>query len=126
MTIMANILSNYWVDAIIILVAVVLLIVAYKAGHRNTVKKIILSLVVQAEKALGSGTGELKYAMVIEAIYNKLPAVMRFLFTPEEIDNMIEEGVDKLKEILASGVTLDGYDDEQLKIDFDLFTDDKK
>lgn len=126
MTIMANILSNYWVDAIIILVAVVLLIVAYKAGHRNTVKKIILSLVVQAEKALGSGTGELKYAMVIEAVYNKLPAVMRFLFTPEEIDNMIEEGVDKLKEILASGVTLDGYDDEQLKIDFDLFTDDKK
>ena len=126
MTIMANILSNYWVDAIIILVAVVLLIVAYKAGHRNTVKKIILSLVVQAEKALGSGTGELKYAMVIEAVYNKLPTVMRFLFTPEEIDNMIEEGVDKLKEILASGVTLDGYDDEQLKIDFDLFTDDKK
>lgn len=126
MTIMANILSNYWVDAIIILVATVLLIVAYKAGHRNTVKKIILSLVVQAEKALGSGTGELKYAMVIEAIYNKLPTVMRFLFTPEEIDNMIEEGVDKLKEILASGVTLDGYDDEQLKIDFDLFTDDKK
>lgn len=126
MTIMANILSNYWVDAIIILVATVLLIVAYKAGHRNTVKKIILSLVVQAEKALGSGTGELKYAMVIEAIYNKLPVVMRFLFTPEEIDNMIEEGVGKLKEILASGVTLDGYDDEQLKIDFDLFTDDKK
>lgn len=126
MTIMANILSNYWVDAIIILVATVLLIVAYKAGHRNTVKKIILSLVVQAEKTLGSGTGELKYAMVIEAVYNKLPTVMRFLFTPEEIDNMIEEGVDKLKEILASGVTLDGYDDEQLKIDFDLFTDDKK
>ena len=126
MTIMANILSNYWVDAIIILVAVVLLIVAYKAGHRNTVKKIILSLVVQAEKALGSGTGELKYAMVIEAVYNKLPTVMRFLFTPEEIDNMIEEGVGKLKEILASGVTLDGYDDEQLKIDLDLFTDDKK
>ena len=126
MTIMANILSNYWVDAIIILVATVLLIVAYKAGHRNTVKKIILSLVVQAEKALGSGTGELKYAMVIEAIYDKLPVVMRFLFTPEEIDNMIEEGVGKLKEILASGVTLDGYDDEQLKIDFDLFTDDKK
>ena len=126
MTIMANMLSNYWVDAIIILVATVLLIVAYKAGHRNTVKKIILSLVVQAEKAIGSGTGELKYAMVIEAIYNKLPVVMRFLFTPEEIDNMIEEGVGKLKEILASGVTLDGYDDEQLKIDFDLFTDDKK
>ena len=44
----------------------------------------------------------------------------------EEIDNMIEEGVDKLKEILASGVTLDGYDHEQLKIDLDLFTDDKK
>lgn len=126
MTIMANILSNYWVDAIIILVAAVLLIVAYKAGYRGTVKKIILSFVVQAEKALGSGTGELKYAMVIEAVYNKLPAVVRFLFTPEEIDNMIEEGVDKLKEILASGVTLDGYDDEQLKIDFDLFTDDKK
>lgn len=99
-----------------IIVAVLVLIalaVLYKLGKKDTVKKIILALVVQAEKALGSGTGELKYAMVLDAIYSKLPYILRFLFTKKELDTFIEEAVRKLKDILSKGVTLTGYDDER-------------
>ena len=32
----------------------------YKGGKKDFVRQVVLSLVVQAEKALGSGTGELK------------------------------------------------------------------
>lgn len=98
---------------IVVIIAIIGLLVLYKLGKKDTVKKIVLALVVQAEKTLGSGTGELKYAMVIDAIYNKLPFILRFLFTKKEIDMFIEEAVIKMKEVLSKGVTLTGYDDEK-------------
>lgn len=98
---------------IVVVIAIVGLLVLYKLGKKDTVKKIVLGLVVQAEKTLGSGTGELKYAMVIDAIYNKLPFILRFLFTKKEMDTFIEEAVSKMKDILSKGVTLTGYDDER-------------
>ena len=98
---------------IVVVIAIIGLLVLYKLGKKDTVKKIVLALVVQAEKTLGSGTGELKYAMVIDAIYNKLPFILRFLFTKKELDTFIEEAVSKMKELLSNGVTLTGYDDEK-------------
>lgn len=98
---------------IVVVIAIIGLMVLYKLGKKDTVKKIVLALVVQAEKTLGSGTGELKYAMVIDAIYNKLPFILRFLFTKKELDTFIEEAVSKMKELLSKGVTLTGYDDEK-------------
>lgn len=98
---------------IVVVIAIIGLLVFYKLGKKDTVKKIVLALVVQAEKTLGSGTGELKYAMVIDAIYNKLPFILRFLFNKKELDAFIEESVSKMKELLSKGVTLTGYDDEK-------------
>ena len=98
---------------IVVAIAIIGLLVLYRLGKKDTVKKIILALVVQAEKTLGSGTGELKYAMVIDAVYNKLPLILRFLFTKKEMDTFIEEAVSKMKDILSKGVTLTGYDDEK-------------
>ena len=97
---------------IVVVLVLIVLAVLYKLGKKDTVKKIVLALVVQAEKTLGSGTGELKYAMVLDAIYSKLPYILRFLFTKKELDTFIEEAVRKLKDILSKGVTLIGYDDE--------------
>lgn len=98
---------------IVVVITIIGLLVLYKLGKKDIVKKIILALVVKAEKTLGSGTGELKYAMVIDAIYNKLPFIIRFLFTKKELDTFIEEAVSKMKELLSKGVTLTGYDDEK-------------
>lgn len=120
MNMIATFITNHWVSIVIVVAAIVILAILYKMGHTEIVKKIVLSLVVQAEKALGSGTGELKYAMVIKAIYNELPKIITLLYTPKELDKMIEDGVSKLKEMLAEGITLDGYDEESLKIDLDI------
>ena len=46
----------------IIAMFVALLLILYKDNKKEVVKKIILALVVQAEKNLGSKTGDLKYA----------------------------------------------------------------
>lgn len=96
----------------IIAMCVALLLILYKDNKKEVVKKIILALVVQAEKNLGSKTGDLKYAEVMKGLYGALPSIVRILFTEEDIDNYIEDGVQKLKEMLNNGVDLNGYEIE--------------
>lgn len=102
------------------IIAVVLFIIGllfiYKAGKKDFVREAVLSLVVQAEKALGSGTGELKYAMVIEEVYNKLPSILTLLITKKELDTMIENSVKYLKDYLNTGRDLLGYEDEYMRL----------
>ena len=104
-----------WISIVLIIGLVLFLGYLYAKGHKGVVKKIILSLVVQAEKALGSKTGELKYAYVVEKVYDKLPFIVTMFFTKAELNNLIESAVNKLKSILSDGATLDSYDDEHLK-----------
>ena len=99
---------------LIVIAVVIILLLLYKGGHKKIAQQIILNLVVQAEKALGSKTGELKYSYVVDSFYSKLPSIIRFLYTKKEVNEMIEASVAKLKEVLASGATLTGYDDEKL------------
>ena len=98
---------------LVILVMAIVFAFLYRTGHQAAVKKMILSLVVKAEKDLGSGTGTLKYALVIDAVYTKLPLLIQVLFTKSEIETFIEEAVTSLKSVLTTGTTLTGYDDEK-------------
>ena len=99
-------------NTVIIAMFVALLLILYKNNKKEVVKKIILALVVQAEKNLGSKTGDLKYAEVMKGLYGALPSIVRILFTEEDINNYIEDGVQKLKEMLNNGVDLNGYEIE--------------
>lgn len=103
---------------LVVLVFIIGLLFLYKKGKKEFVRQVVLSLVVQAEKALGSGTGELKYAMVVENVYKMLPPILKLLISQKELDNMIEDGVEYLKEYLNQGKDLLGYDDEYLKVNF--------
>ena len=109
---MYDFIINHWQDIIIVVAFITLLALLYKKNRKDIVKKIILSLVVQAEKHLGSGTGKLKYAYVIEKFYKYLPSTVRLLYSKKEVDVMIDEAVNKLKKMLSDGVSLSGYDDE--------------
>ena len=109
---MLQFIQNNYPSIIVTILFVVGMLLLYKNNKKDIVRKILLSLVVQAEKTLGSGTGELKYAWVVDNFYNKMPGIIKLLFTKKEIDTMIEQSVQKLKEVLASGVTLNSYDDE--------------
>ena len=100
---MINFLKNNWPNILIIIIFLFSLAYLYRIGKRDIVKKIILSLVIQAEKALGSGTGELKYAMVVERAYEVLPVVVRFLLSKKELDRLIEEAVQYMKLHLSEG-----------------------
>ena len=112
---MVELLQQYYKDILIVVLFCFSMLALYKNGKRETVKRIVLSLVVQAEKSLGSGTGELKFAYVTEKVYYYLPSLVKVLFTKKEIDGYIDEGVQVLKSILSSGATLEGYDEELKK-----------
>lgn len=106
---------NYSSILVVLLIVIVLLFM-YKRGKKDFVRQVILSLVVQAEKALGSGTGELKYAMVIENVYKVLPLILTILISKKELDNLIENSVQYLKKYLEKDKDLLGYDDEYMEI----------
>lgn len=110
---MYNFLKLGWSNILIIVIVFFSLIYLYRIGKRDTARKIILGLVIQAEKALGSGTGELKYAMVVERAYNVLPTLIRFFITKKELDNLIEEAVRYMKTQLSEGKDILGYGGEK-------------
>lgn len=103
---------------LVVLVFIIGLLFLYKRGKKEFVRQAVLSLVVQAEKALGSGTGELKYAMVVENVYKMLPGILTMLISKKELDALIEDGVEYLKEYLEQGKDLLSYEDEYLKVNF--------
>ena len=72
-----------------------------KRGYGKQAKAIVLSLVAEAEERFGGGTGEIKYSAVVKAIYDRLPALGRFLISRTALSKMIESAVAKLKEILS-------------------------
>lgn len=103
---------------LVALLSIIGLLFIYKKGKKEFVRQVVLSLVVQAEKTLGSGTGELKYAMVVENVYRILPPILKLLITAKELDNMIEGSVKYLKEYLSKDKDLLGYEDEYLRVSF--------
>lgn len=70
-------------------------------GQIRLVKRIILGLVIEAEKVfIGKEKGVYKYHYVVSRIYPQLPSIVRFFITEQRLDEMIEECVDILKEWL--------------------------
>ena len=72
-----------------------------RRGYESKVKEMLLYLVCKAEELYGSGTGELKYSAVVTWVYEKLPPIMRLLFTTKQIDQYIEAAVLQMKEYLS-------------------------
>jgi hypothetical protein len=100
---------------LVVLLFAIGLLFLYKRGKKEFIRQVVLSLVVQAEKALGSKTGDLKYMMVIEGIYKILPPILKMLISKKELDNIIEDSVQVLKEYLGGGATLLRYEDEYVE-----------
>lgn len=80
-----------------------------KRGETKILKQILFNLVTQAEKQFGSGTGSLKYAAVADWIYQRIPAVLKLLFTSSDIEKMIEAALEEAKKAWGANENLKGY-----------------
>ena len=102
-------LAKTW-DSVLVVVAFLALVVALiKRGETKILKQILFNLVTQAEKQFGSGTGSLKYAAVADWIYQRIPAVLKLLFTSSDIEKMIEAALEEAKKAWGANENLKGY-----------------
>jgi|GEM_PF-1759159 len=88
-------------NAIVVGVFIAVLLVLLYFGQVEAVKKILLSLVIEAEAIYGSGTGELKYNYVLGKTYTMLPSVIKMFVTEKMLDGLLEVAVDQLQVFLS-------------------------
>lgn len=102
-------LTANWDSVLVVLAFLVLVVVLIKRGETKVLKKILFNLVTQAEKQFGSGTGELKFAAVADWIYQRIPAVLKLLFTEKDIATMIEAVLEEAKKAWGTNENIKGY-----------------
>lgn len=108
MNVLAFLAAN-WDSALVVVAFLALVVVLIKRGETKILKQILFNLVTQAEKQFGSGTGSLKYAAVADWIYQRIPAVLKLLFTSNDIEKMIEDVLEEAKKAWGANENLKGY-----------------
>lgn len=104
-------LAKNWDSVLVIVAFLTVVVVLIKRGETKILKQILFNLVTQAEKQFGSGTGSLKYAAVADWIYQRIPAVLKLLFTSSDIEKMIEAALEEAKKAWGANENLKGYID---------------
>lgn len=102
-------LLGSWDSILVVVGFVIFVVVLIKRGEIKILESILYRLVTQAEKELGTGTGSLKYATVSDWVYQRLPAILKFLFTAKDIDNLIEAALTEAKKKWESNESLKQY-----------------
>lgn len=102
-------LAKNWDSVLVVVAFIALVVVLIKRGETKILKQILFNLVTQAEKQFGSGTGSLKYAAVADWIYQRIPAVLKLLFTSSDIEKMIEAALEEAKKAWGANENLKGY-----------------
>ena len=93
----------HWLDIVLAIVFMLFfgILISYLASRPNgIVAKLIYGLVIEAEKDLGSKTGQLKKKQVISKVYSQLPVFIRFVVNEATVSRMIDEAVHFMKESL--------------------------
>lgn len=104
-------LAKNWDSVLVVVAFLAVVVVLIKRGETKILKQILFNLVTQAEKQFGSGTGSLKYAAVADWIYQRIPAVLKLLFTSSDIEKMIEAALEEAKKEWGANENLKGYID---------------
>ena len=104
-------LAKNWDSVLVVVAFLAVVVVLIKRGETKILKQILFNLVTQAEKQFGSGKGSLKYAAVADWIYQRIPAVLKLLFTSSDIEKMIEAALEEAKKAWGANENLKGYID---------------
>lgn len=96
MKIIAFLLAN-WDSVLVVLAFLALIVVLIKRGETAVLNRILFGLVTKAEKEFGDGTGKLKLAAVSDWIYQRIPAVLKLLFSEKDIEKLIESALEEAK-----------------------------
>ncbi|GHU56991.1 hypothetical protein AGMMS49975_21520 [Clostridia bacterium] len=91
------------------LAALVGAIVLISKKQYTILDKIVLTLVVEAEKKYGAGTGAVKLAAVVDWLYPKIPAIIRLFITEKQIEQQIERVLTEAQKKWESNPNISTY-----------------
>lgn len=106
---MIDFILNNWDSILIVLGVIAVAVVLVYKGKRGVVDQMIYKIVTELEREYGSGTGNLKLAAAVEALYPKLPAIVRLFTTSDGIVKMIESGLTAAKEKWEKNKAIEQY-----------------
>ena len=98
-----------WDSVLVVLAFLALIVVLVKRGETKVLNKVLFSLVTQAEKQFGGGTGKLKLAAVSDWIYQRIPAILKLLFSEKDIESMIETALEEAKKAWGNNENIAAY-----------------
>lgn len=104
-----NFIMANWDFILLIVAALAAIIFAIFKGNKSVVMKMLYAMVTEAEKNMGGGTGSLKLASVIEAIYPKLPAVIKMFVTDAMLKKWVEDALVLAKEAWEKNTNIAQY-----------------
>ncbi len=81
------------INALLLIVIIVGVVLFAKKGETEILKSVLLSLIVEAEKQYGDGTGAMKLATVTDWLYQRIPLYLQPFFTAEELTQLVEKAV---------------------------------
>ena len=106
-------IMSSWDFILLIVLAALALIWAIFKGNKSVVMKMLVSLVTEAEKNFGGGTGTLKLATVIATVYPKLPAIIKVFITADILTKWVEEALIIAKEKWKTNSNIKAYIEPQ-------------
>ena len=108
-------IANNWLGIFIAVVFVTdLIIMAKRFSDKPTEEKIskfkewLLLMVAEAEKELGSGTGQLKLRYVYDKALSQFPALLAVI-SFEKFSEYVDEALEKFKNMLQSNEKVQEY-----------------
>ena len=108
MKIIAFLAAN-WDSVLVVLAFLALIVVLIKRGETAVLNRILFGLVTKAEKEFGDGTGKLKLAAVSDWIYQRIPAVLKLLFSEKDIEKLIESALEEAKKAWGNNEKIAAY-----------------
>ena len=94
-----------WIVALVLVIGAFVLI-AIK--ERKNLKNWLLYAVAAAEKALGSGTGELKLRQVYDAFLAKFPVISKFM-SFNTFKALVDDALNTLEELIQGNEKVNTY-----------------
>lgn len=108
MAVLQFLLKN-WDSVALVITVICILVYLIKTGQTKILKKIAIRLVTEAEGELGDGTGIFKQAAVIEWLYDKIPSVLKVLFTKKDLEKLVDAVVEEVKKKWAENKDIQTY-----------------
>ena len=112
-----NWLIENWSIIVAIIVVIIMIVLAVikftqlsPEQQKAKIKKCLLSWVIEAERDLGSKTGQVKLSLVYGYFVTAFPFVKNFI-SIETFNKWVDEALDKMRDMLESNESLKEYID---------------